>query len=104
MTEKRVDAAEDIFGGFPDDSVAAPAPAPSAGQGVPDPANLACPAPIPERARVLLGHGSGGQLSAALMRDVIGPALAVAGEAAQGPLNDAAVVDVAGSRLAFTTD
>jgi hydrogenase expression/formation protein HypE len=71
----------------------------------PDPANLVCPAPIPERARVLLGHGSGGQLSAALMRDVIGPALAgAAAGAAPGPLNDAAVVDVAGQRLAFTTD
>jgi hydrogenase expression/formation protein HypE len=68
----------------------------------PDPANLVCPAPIPERARVLLGHGSGGQLSAALMRDVIGPALAAA--APGGPLNDAAVVEVAGGRLAFTTD
>ncbi len=70
--------------------------------GLPNPADLSCPAPIPERARVLLGHGSGGQLSAALMRDVIGPALAAAG--APGPLNDAAVVDVAGQRLAFTTD
>jgi hydrogenase expression/formation protein HypE len=68
----------------------------------PDPANLVCPAPIPELARVLLGHGSGGQLSAALMRDVIGPALAAA--APGGPLNDAAVVEVAGQRLAFTTD
>jgi hydrogenase expression/formation protein HypE len=69
-----------------------------------DPSSLVCPAPIPERARVLLGHGSGGQLSAALMRDVIGPALAAAGTAAEGPLNDAAVVEVAGQRLAFTTD
>jgi len=68
----------------------------------PDPANLACPAPIPERARVLLGHGSGGRLSAALMHDVIGPALAAAAPA--GPLNDAAIVDVGGRRLAFTTD
>ena len=68
----------------------------------PDPSQLACPAPIPELARVLLGHGSGGQLSAALMRDVIGPALADASPG--GPLNDAAVVDVAGRRLAFTTD
>jgi hydrogenase expression/formation protein HypE len=68
----------------------------------PDPANMTCPAPIPERARVLLGHGSGGQLSAALMRDVIGPALA--GSSPGGPLNDAAVVEVAGQRLAFTTD
>ena len=63
---------------------------------------LACPAPIPEVQRVILGHGSGGQLSATLMRDVIGPALATA--APGGPLNDAAVVEVAGTRLAFTTD
>ena len=74
----------------------------SAGSALPNPANLACPAPIPERARVLLGHGSGGQLSAALMREVIGPALAAATPG--GPLNDAAVVEVAGQRLAFTTD
>ena len=63
---------------------------------------VACPTPIPEVQRVILGHGSGGQLSAALMRDVIGPALAAA--APGGPLNDAAVVVVAGARLAFTTD
>jgi hydrogenase expression/formation protein HypE len=68
----------------------------------PNPADLACPAPIPERARVLLGHGSGGQLSAALMREVLAPALAAASPG--GPLNDAAVVEVAGQRLAFTTD
>jgi hydrogenase expression/formation protein HypE len=70
-----------------------------------DPAAIACPAPIPEDQRVILGHGSGGQLSAALMRDLLAPALAYgAGAAATGPLNDAAVVDVAGERLAFTTD
>ena len=63
---------------------------------------VACPAPIPEDQRVILGHGSGGQLSNALMRDVLAPALAVA--APGGPLNDAAVVDVAGTRVAFTTD
>ena len=61
-----------------------------------------CPAPIAEGERVILGHGSGGQLSNALLRDVIGPALAAA--APGGPLNDAAVVDVAGTRVAFTTD
>jgi hydrogenase expression/formation protein HypE len=88
MTERRQSA--DPFGPRVADTAA------------PDPANLVCPAPIPERARVLLGHGSGGQLSAALMRDVIGPALAAA--APGGPLNDAAVVDVGGQRLAFTTD
>ena len=84
-------------------AVAAPVAAPDA-VAAPDPANLVCPAPIPERARVLLGHGSGGQLSAALMRDVIGPALASGSGAAAGTLNDAAVVEVAGQRLAFTTD
>jgi hydrogenase expression/formation protein HypE len=67
-----------------------------------DVTSAVCPAPIAEVERVLLGHGSGGQLSAALLRDVIGPALAGAGPG--GPLNDAAVVEVAGRRLVFTTD
>lgn len=67
-----------------------------------DPLAASCPAPLEEIDRVLLGHGSGGQLSAALLRDVIGPAL---GDAAPGgPLNDAAVLEVGGQRLAFTTD
>jgi hydrogenase expression/formation protein HypE len=105
MTEKRAAAADDIFGGFPDDAAPAPTgPSVADPTAAPNPADLSCPAPIPERARVLLGHGSGGQLSAALMRDVIAPALASAGGIAQGTLNDAAVVEVAGSRLAFTTD
>jgi hydrogenase expression/formation protein HypE len=63
---------------------------------------VACPAPIAEVERVILGHGSGGQLSGALMRDLIAPALAAVSPG--GPLNDAAVVEVAGARLAFTTD
>ncbi len=70
-----------------------------------DAEGVACPAPIPEDQRVILGHGSGGQLSNALMRDVLAPALAAASPG--GPLNDAAVVElpgVAGARLAFTTD
>lgn len=60
------------------------------------------PGPDPEGSRVILGHGSGGQLSGALMRDVIAPCLAEASPG--GPLNDAAVIEVAGARLAFTTD
>ena len=67
-----------------------------------DEADLACATPIPEDARVILGHGSGGQLSATLMRDVIAPALAAASPG--GALNDAAVVVVPAGRLAFTTD
>ena len=93
----------DPFGGFASE----PRPgSPAIGEvpagGAPDPSRLVCPAPIPENARVLLGHGSGGQLSAALMREIVGPALAPASPG--GPLNDAAVVEVAGRRLAFTTD
>jgi hydrogenase expression/formation protein HypE len=63
---------------------------------------VACPVPIPEDQRVILGHGSGGQLSNALLREVLGPALAAASPG--GVPNDAAVVEVAGARLAFTTD
>ena len=94
----------DPFAGFAEPGVDPAASGAASEAPVPDPSQLACPAPIPERARVLLGHGSGGQLSAALMREVIGPALASAGGVAAGPLNDAAVVDVAGHGLAFTTD
>lgn len=67
-----------------------------------DAESMTCPVPIPEGARVILGHGSGGQLSNALLRDVIGPCLGPASPG--GPLNDAAVLDVGGTRLAFTTD
>ncbi|MCV2395874.1 hydrogenase expression/formation protein HypE [Actinotalea sp. M2MS4P-6] len=67
-----------------------------------DPLALTCPVPIPEGSRVILGHGSGGQLSGALMRDVLAPCLADASPG--GPLNDAAVLEVAGARIAFTTD
>jgi hydrogenase expression/formation protein HypE len=63
---------------------------------------VACPAPIPEDQRVILGHGSGGQLSTALFRDLLGPALAPASPG--GVQNDAAVVEIGGMRLAFTTD
>jgi hydrogenase expression/formation protein HypE len=51
--------------------------------------------------RVLLGHGSGGKLSAELLRDIFLPAL---GNPVLDRLEDQAVVTVNGSRLAFTTD
>ena len=60
-----------------------------------------CPIPFPAPNQVLLGHGSGGKLTAELIRDVFLPAF-------QNPilagLNDQAVVRVNGSRLALTTD
>ena len=67
-----------------------------------DPAQLSCPTPRTETERVLLGHGSGGQLSAALVREVIVPALGAA--APTGPLEDAAVLDVGGVDLVISTD
>ena len=62
---------------------------------------MTCPIPIPVRDRILLGHGSGGKLSAELMRDIFLPAFRnpiLAG------MNDQAVVQFNGSRVAFTTD
>ena len=60
-----------------------------------------CPAPLPARDTVLLGHGSGGRLSADLIREIFLPAF-------QNPilarLDDQAIVSVNGLRLAFTTD
>ena len=62
---------------------------------------LTCPTPLPAQEKILLGHGSGGRLSADLLREVFLPAF-------QSPvlaqLNDQAVVSVDGVRLAFTTD
>jgi len=62
---------------------------------------LSCPAPLPARDTILLGHGSGGKLSAELLRDVFLPAL-------HNPLldrlDDQAVFEVGGVRLAMTTD
>lgn len=64
-------------------------------------ASFACPLPIPARDRVLLGHGSGGRLSADLLRDVFLPAL---GNPVLDRLEDQAIVSLKDSRLAITTD
>jgi hydrogenase expression/formation protein HypE len=63
----------------------------------------ACPVPVGRYDRVVLGHGSGGTLSAALVRDVFLPEL---GDPALLALEDAATLDAppAGHRLAVTTD
>lgn len=62
---------------------------------------LACPVPLPARDTVLLGHGSGGKLSAELIHSIFLPAF-------QNPtlskLDDQAVVSINGTRLAITTD
>lgn len=74
-----------------------------------DPSGASCPVPYRETERVLLGHGSGGQLSTALFRDVITPALA--GGAPGAIVDDAARLDLppsadtsGGGSLVFSTD
>jgi hydrogenase expression/formation protein HypE len=62
---------------------------------------FSCPVPLSSKDSILLGHGSGGRLSAELLREVILPAFA---NPVLGRLDDQAVVSVNGSRLAFTTD
>jgi hydrogenase expression/formation protein HypE len=73
-------------------------------------ANLTCPLPKTNYQQVLLGHGSGGKLSAELVEQVFLPGL---GNDVLNSLEDQAVLDLhgahqqngtAGSRLAFTTD
>jgi hydrogenase expression/formation protein HypE len=66
-------------------------------------AGLACPTPLVERDRVQLGHGSGGRMSAALLRDRFLPHFT---NAALARLGDAAVVPVNGStyHAAISTD
>jgi hydrogenase expression/formation protein HypE len=62
---------------------------------------LSCPTPLPAGDVVLLGHGSGGTLSRRLVQQLFLPIL---GGRELSRLGDAAVLDVEGVRLAFTTD
>ncbi len=64
---------------------------------------MRCPVPLPPGERVVLGHGSGGKLSATLIRELIVPVFGdPTSELAR--LGDAAVVQIDGIRLAFSTD
>jgi len=62
---------------------------------------LACPLPWPAKDTILLGHGSGGRLTAELIRQVFLPAFH---NRALARLDDQAIFSVNGVRLAFTTD
>jgi hydrogenase expression/formation protein HypE len=58
-----------------------------------------CPVPRTETEVVLLGHGSGGQLMAELLGEVVTPRLGL-----DGPLEDAAVVEVGRPEIVVSTD
>ncbi|OJZ73916.1 hydrogenase expression/formation protein HypE [Mycobacterium paraffinicum] len=65
-----------------------------------DPADWVCPLPLRETKRIVLGHGGGGVLSEELIENLFLPAF---GGAAGAP-RDSALVDIAGGRIALTTD
>ncbi len=62
---------------------------------------LTCPVPITNTENILLGHGSGGTLSAALLRDILLPAYS---NPLLDRMEDQATLELGGLRLAFTTD
>ncbi len=62
---------------------------------------LTCPLPLTASETILLGHGSGGRLSADLLRSIFLPALA---NPVLERMDDQAVVEISGARIAFTTD
>ena len=63
--------------------------------------NLSCPLPLNERKTVVLGHGSGGKLSAQLIREMFLPAF---DNPLLNRLDDQAVLQAGSARIAFTTD
>ena len=64
-----------------------------------------CPLPLRDHDTVVMGHGAGGRLSGELIEHLFLPAFGgtALADVLQG-LGDAAVLDLAGARLAFTTD
>jgi hydrogenase expression/formation protein HypE len=60
-----------------------------------------CPLPIFEHPQIVLGHGSGGKLSAELIEKVFVSRFA---NPTLERMNDSALLEIGGARLAFTTD
>lgn len=60
-----------------------------------------CPLPILDHDQIVLGHGSGGKLTAELIEKLFLPAFT---NEHLAKLDDQAVLEINGSRLAFTTD
>jgi hydrogenase expression/formation protein HypE len=60
-----------------------------------------CPVPLRDSPVVVMGHGGGGAMSAELIEHLFLPAF---GSAADAQMGDAAVLEVGGLRLAFSTD
>jgi len=65
------------------------------------PVSFSCPSPVPKGEVIVLGHGSGGRLTAELVSRVFLPAFS---NPLLDRLNDSAEVKVGASRVLFTTD
>jgi hydrogenase expression/formation protein HypE len=76
-------------------------PAPAAVDSASSLPGASCPLPITRHQQIVLGHGSGGKLSAQLLEQVFLPAFS---NPLLNKLDDQAVLEINGSRLAFTTD
>jgi hydrogenase expression/formation protein HypE len=63
--------------------------------------SLSCPLPLTRHKTIVMGHGSGGRLSAQLVRELFLPAF---DNPLLRKLDDQAVVEACGARIAFTTD
>lgn len=62
---------------------------------------LSCPLPLTQHKNIVMGHGSGGRLTAQLIHDLFLPAF---DNPTLSKLDDQAVLNVGTSRVAFTTD
>ncbi len=60
-----------------------------------------CPMPLRDSPNIVMGHGGGGAMSGELIEHLFLPAF---GSAADAGMGDAAVIEVNGVRLAFSTD
>ncbi|WP_067680736.1 hydrogenase expression/formation protein HypE [Nocardia miyunensis] len=78
------------------DQAASPGSAPGIDAG-----SWVCPLPLRDSPNIVMAHGGGGAMSGELIEHLFLPAF---GAAADTSLGDAAVVEVAGARLAFSTD
>lgn len=67
--------------------------------------NWSCPLPLRDYPSIVMGHGGGGRLSSELVEHLFVPAFGGTAHAhVLQQLGDAAVLDLGGSRLAFSTD
>ncbi len=71
----------------------------------PDLENWSCPLPLRDHPSIIMGHGGGGRLSAELVEHLFMPAFAgTTLSSTLQQLGDAAVLDIGGARLSFSTD